>query len=81
MNIEITPRFLKALMLYKGLKINELYEFLGFNSVYEISYFYKVFKGKKPVSEPFNRAVNDKIENLLSTSELITVIKIQELLK
>ncbi len=81
MNIEVTPRFLKALMFYKGLNATDLFKFLGLDSVYTISYLHKVFTGKKPVSEAFNKAVNDEIEKLLSTSELITVIKIQELLK
>ena len=81
MNIEVTPKFLKALMLYKGLNATDLFKFLGLDSVYTKSYLHKVFTGKKPVSESFNKAVNDEIEKLLSTHELITVIKIQELLK
>ena len=80
-NYHITPDFINAICVQQRIKLADLYNVLGLDKYFTITYFYKVLKGSKPINDRFESVLNAELQGFLSTSDLIKVIKIQELLK
>lgn len=78
--LNITPEFLRALAVVKNVNLFDLHRYLGLDCFYSYTYFQKIVTGVKPVSDKFKNVANDLINEQLTTSELIKVIKLSEMI-
>lgn len=79
--LDITPMFIRSVCTCKMLSHAELFNMLGLSEYFTISYYYKIIKGVKPVSDNFKSILSNKINEALTTEELIKVMKLQDFLK
>lgn len=77
----ITPLFIRTVCTYKGITLAELYKLLKLEQYFTLSYLYKVVQEIKPVTDNLNKIINDSINEVFTTKDIIKVLKIQECLK
>lgn len=79
--LNITPLLIRFICDLKNWSSSDFYNYMGIDEYYTISYFYKILKGFKPLNDDVKTVLNNKINEHLTTQELIKVIKIHEYLK
>lgn len=78
LNIDIP--LLKLMCAYFDMSYKDLYLNLEIDSVYSLSYFYKLMKYQKPLTEEVKKTINTKINELIQTPDLIKILKMQQAL-
>ena len=79
--LNITPMLIRFICAFKNWSSADSYYNMGIYENYQISYFYKVLKGVKPLSVGMKTVLNVKINENLTTEDLIKVLKVQECFK
>lgn len=79
-NLNITPEFIKAVALVKKVNLTELYRYSGICNYYSDSYFLKIVRGVKPVTDKFRDIFSSIVNEQLTTDELIKAIKLAQIL-
>lgn len=79
--LNITPLLIRYICAFKNWSSADFYYNMRIDECYTISYFYKILKGLKPLNDDVKIVLNNKINEVLTTEELIKVLKVQEYLK
>lgn len=79
--LDINPVLLKSICICRNISVSGLYKLFELQEYFTVSYFYQVINESKPVTDKVKEILNYRINETLTTEELIKVIKLQEYIR